>query len=109
MPSEHAAAIESAKIKGKLVGQEKKHGTRRTAKRRKGKTAKNKADDDGPVVAPAVYTIPTFCRAHDLSEAFYFKLKKQRLGPREMQVGGRVLISYEAAADWRKAREQSEA
>jgi|GEM_PF-3560285 hypothetical protein len=108
MPSEHAAAIEAAKTKGKLIGQEKKHGTRRTAKR-KGKTAKNKADDDDPAVAPAVYTIPTFCRAHDLSEAFYFKLKKQRLGPREMKVGGRVLISYEAAADWRRAREQAEA
>jgi hypothetical protein len=53
----------------------------------------------------AAYTIATFCVAHDISESFYHKLKSQGRAPREMHVGTRVLISYEAAADWRAARE----
>jgi hypothetical protein len=53
----------------------------------------------------AAYTIATFCVAHDISESFYHKLKSQGRAPREMHVGSRVLISYEAAADWRAARE----
>jgi hypothetical protein len=56
-------------------------------------------------VPAAAYTIATFCVAHDISESFYHKLKSQGRAPREMHVGTRVLISYEAAADWRAARE----
>ena len=59
----------------------------------------------GPPTPPAAYTIATFCVAHHLSESFYFKLKTQGLGPREMRVGSRILISFEAAADWRRERE----
>jgi hypothetical protein len=59
----------------------------------------------GPPTSPATYTIATFCVAHDLSESFYFKLRKQGLGPRETKVGGRVFISFEAAAAWRAERE----
>ena len=58
-----------------------------------------------PPIARAVYSIGEFCTAHRISESMYFKLKKQRRGPREMHVGDRVLISFEAAADWRAARE----
>ncbi|WP_354112473.1 hypothetical protein [Bradyrhizobium sp. RT3a] len=50
-------------------------------------------------------SISQFCEAHDLSEAFYYKLKKQGDGPREMKVGARTLISFESAAEWRRARE----
>ena len=59
----------------------------------------------GPPTPPAVFTIKSFCAAHDLSESFYFKLKNQGRGPREMQVGSRVLISFESAAAWRAERE----
>ena len=59
----------------------------------------------GPPTSPAAYTIPTLCAAHHLSESFYFKLKNMGLGPREMRVGARVLITFEAAADWRRERE----
>jgi hypothetical protein len=52
-----------------------------------------------------VFNIPEFCEAHDISEAFYYKLKKQGEGPREMKVGARTLISSESAAEWRRARE----
>jgi hypothetical protein len=58
-----------------------------------------------PQTPPACFTVKTFCAAHDLSESFYFKLKNQGLGPREMRVGSRVLITFEAAAAWRAERE----
>ena len=48
---------------------------------------------------------PAFCTAHNISEGFYYKLKKQKLNPREMKVGTRTLITFEAAAKWRAERE----
>jgi predicted DNA-binding transcriptional regulator AlpA len=50
-------------------------------------------------------SIPEFCKAHGISEGFFYKLKKQGEGPREMKVGARTLISFESAAEWRRARE----
>jgi hypothetical protein len=50
-------------------------------------------------------SIPEFCTAHCISEAFYFKLKKQGEGPREMKVGARTLITLESAEEWRRTRE----
>jgi hypothetical protein len=35
----------------------------------------------------------------------YYKLKKQDQGPREMKIGTRTLITFEAAAKWRAERE----
>ena len=52
-------------------------------------------------------SIPEFCAAHGLSEAFYYKLKKQGNGPREMEVGVRKLITLESAAEWRRERENA--
>ena len=46
-----------------------------------------------------------FCDAHGISEGFYYKLKKQRKGPRELRLGTRTLITFESAAEWRRARE----
>jgi hypothetical protein len=52
------------------------------------------------------FSITKFCRAHSLSKAQYFKLRKDGRGPREMLNGTRgKLISSEAAADWRRERE----
>jgi hypothetical protein len=51
------------------------------------------------------YSIRDFCERHDISEAFYFKLKSQGLAPQEMHLGSRVLISRESAARWRQERE----
>jgi predicted DNA-binding transcriptional regulator AlpA len=50
-------------------------------------------------------SIPEFCKAHGISDGFFYKLKKQGEGPREMKVGARTLISFESAAEWRRARE----
>ena len=41
----------------------------------------------------------------NISEGFYYKLKKQKLNPREMKIGTRTLITFEAAAKWRAERE----
>lgn len=51
------------------------------------------------------FTIEEFCKSHGFSRAHYFNLQRASEGPRVMHVGARVLISREAAADWRKARE----
>jgi hypothetical protein len=58
--------------------------------------------------APATfgtYTISSFCAAHGLSPAMYFKLRSQGLGPDEMEIGRRKAISVEAAGRWRRKRE----
>jgi hypothetical protein len=58
-----------------------------------------------PEFGAGALTIKEFCALHRLSEAMYFKLKGQGLGPAEMAIGRRVAISDEAARDWRRARE----
>ena len=51
------------------------------------------------------YTVKQFCDAHNISRATYYRLKEEGLAPAEMNLGRRlVVISYEAAADWRRAR-----
>jgi len=53
------------------------------------------------------YSIEQFCQRHSISVAFYYKLRNMNPPetPREMQVGARVLISRESAAEWRRQRE----
>ena len=63
-----------------------------------------------PRTAPtAVYSRASFCRAHGLSESFYHKLKNEGLGPDELRLGSKVLITHESAARWRAAREKATA
>lgn len=54
-------------------------------------------------------SIPEFCEAHGISEGMFYKMKKQKKGltPREMKIGTRTLITFEAAAEWRKEREDA--
>jgi|SRR6516225_4701867 hypothetical protein len=59
----------------------------------------------GPPTPTAVFSIASFCRAHGISEAFYFKLRQEGRGPREMRLGTRVFITHESAARWRIERE----
>ena len=64
------------------------------------------ADPREPQPVPTLaMSIPQFCTAHNISEGFYYKLKKQKLNPREMKIGTRTLITFEAAAKWRAERE----
>jgi len=53
----------------------------------------------------AAFTVSEFCEAHRISQAKYYEMKKEGWGPVEMEVGRRRLISYEAAAEWRRERE----
>jgi hypothetical protein len=50
-------------------------------------------------------SVDAFCRSHGISRRMYYILKNAGTGPREMQVGRRVLISREAAEQWRRERE----
>ena len=62
--------------------------------------APNDADADADA-----YSIAAFCKRHGISESFFFKLKSQGLGPRVMRIGSRVLITREAASEWRQQRD----
>ena len=55
------------------------------------------------------FSIPEFCLRHGFSQAKYFQIAAAGEGPRVMRVGKRVLISKEAAADWRMSREAAAA
>ena len=47
------------------------------------------------------YTISQFCEAHNLSRAFFYNLKKQGLAPKIVELGGKRLVTREAAEAWR--------
>lgn len=69
-----------------------------------------KSPTERAAVSPAprlALSIPEFCKAHGISEGFFYKLKKQGEGPREMKVGTRTLITFESAAEWRRERENA--
>jgi hypothetical protein len=73
-----------------------------------GKKPKQKQTRDrGPPTH--TFSIQEFCDAHRISRSRYFELKKQGLTPDEMHVGHRHLISFEAAARWRRQREREAA
>jgi predicted DNA-binding transcriptional regulator AlpA len=60
-----------------------------------------------PATPRLALSIREFCSFHSISEAFYYKLKKQGNGPREMKLGKRTLVSQEAASEWRRERENA--
>ena len=62
---------------------------------------------DGPIATQTdAYDVPGFCRAHgDMSRSLLYKLWDEGLGPARMRAGKRVLISREAAAEWRRKME----
>jgi hypothetical protein len=51
------------------------------------------------------HTRVSFCRSNAISEALYYKLKREGKGPREIEFDGRIIITPEAEADWRRERE----
>lgn len=55
------------------------------------------------------FTIKEFCAAHRIGLNTYYKLRKAGKGPVEMHVGKKALVTREAAARWRAAREAAEA
>jgi hypothetical protein len=57
-----------------------------------------------PTGPPVAYTIKEFAIAHRISVAFYYQLKKEGRGPRELELNTRRIITAEAAAEWRAGR-----
>jgi predicted DNA-binding transcriptional regulator AlpA len=53
------------------------------------------------------YDIIEFCHLHSISRSAFYNSLKNGTGPRIMRLGSRVLISKEAAAEWRREREQA--
>jgi hypothetical protein len=61
------------------------------------------------VHAPACYTLREFCDARRVSRSALYKLWSEGTGPRFLHNGNKILISAEAAADWRRQREEAAA
>ena len=57
----------------------------------------------------AAYTISEFCSAYRISRSKLYQLWALGIGPRVMRIGAKVLISIEAASDWRQQREAEDA
>jgi predicted DNA-binding transcriptional regulator AlpA len=55
------------------------------------------------------YGLADFCARHSLSLATFYRLVEQGTAPDTFHVGSRVLISREAAAAWRREREEATA
>ena len=66
------------------------------------KPAQHDASDDADA-----YSVQEFCARHRISPQLYYKLRRQGLMPVTFRLGTRVLISREAAAVWRREREQA--
>lgn len=62
---------------------------------------------DSSTVAREAFSVEQFCTAHGLSRSGFYELLRQQRGPRLMRLGRRVLISREAAADWRRRMEEA--
>jgi hypothetical protein len=102
-PMPNDPAVEAAQA-GRYVAT--KRGTR---KKQRGHGRQQRGGDDDADEADAypeadAYNIRAFCKRHDISEQFYWKLHAAGLGPAIMKVGARTLISREAAAAWRAER-----
>ena len=70
-----------------------------------GEATKRKSRKPPSRTPTAMYSIPSFCKAHGISESFFYQLKAEGLGPDVLRLGARVFITHEAAARWRMIRE----
>jgi len=48
------------------------------------------------------FSIAEFCGRNGVSRAFLYKMWQQGIGPRRMLFGSRILITREAADEWRR-------
>jgi predicted DNA-binding transcriptional regulator AlpA len=55
------------------------------------------------------YTVPEFCAAHRMGRTTFYALAKIGKAPRTIHLAQKVLVSREAAADWRREREAESA
>ncbi|QGS30215.1 hypothetical protein [Cupriavidus metallidurans] len=45
-------------------------------------------------------TLAQFCRRYNLDRSTVFKLRRDGLGPDEIQIGRKILITHRAAVEW---------
>ncbi|MBB5426170.1 hypothetical protein QF000_005394 [Paraburkholderia atlantica] len=66
------------------------------------KTLVNRAPDALPssVAQLGAMTIAQFCEIYHVSRVGLYKLRRHGLGPAELQLGRKVLITYAAAREW---------
>jgi predicted DNA-binding transcriptional regulator AlpA len=57
----------------------------------------------------AAFSIPEFCRRHEISRSTFYNLKRLGEGPRETRIMKRIVISREAAAAWLRKQEKQSA
>jgi hypothetical protein len=75
-------------------------------KQRRGRKRQPRAPPKRHTDVIGAYSVADFCRAHGgISQAYFFLLVKEGLGPDLMKVGNRTLVSIEAAAAWRRKME----
>ena len=60
-----------------------------------------------PFIEPLALSIKQFCAAHGICVETYFRMQRAGIGPAVMKVGSRTMISVEAAAAWRREREEA--
>jgi hypothetical protein len=100
-------AVEAA-ARGRFVGKKETTGRRKRHQRHR----EQQQQAPPPIGAEVIgaYSIEQFCAAHGgISEAFFHKLVSEGRGPKLMKVGGRTLVSVEAAREWRRACEAATA
>lgn len=56
-----------------------------------------------------VQTLKEFCARNRIARPTFYKLKANGQAPRTFRVGRKVLVTNEAAQDWRRDREQQTA
>lgn len=52
------------------------------------------------------FSVIQFCAKHGLSRGSFYNMRRKGIGPKELHILGRVLITRESAARWRYEREQ---
>ena len=55
---------------------------------------------------PSMQSVPSFCADNGLSRSLFYRLLRDKRGPRVTKIGRRSLISAEAAAEWRARMER---
>ena len=58
-----------------------------------------------PSLPRFAWSVPEFCESHGISRSLLYILLRDGRGPAVMRIGGRTLISIEAAETWRRAME----
>ena len=54
-------------------------------------------------IAKEIQSIPKFCKKHEISRAFFYKLQGQGKAPKVVKLGRRSIITPRGEYDWLEA------